>query len=194
MPPESGISPILQNAWMKLADFVAIDDVAGERDVGARAGRDAVDGAHDRQRQVRAASAPAAGSCVSIDVAEVDRRAARAPPRDRPGPGPRRSRAPRRSAAARAPRRRPLTRSSASRSSCVHRVGEAVEPVGPVERDARDAVAHVEQDGFVGHALRHASGAARRGSGSRRTPRRSALRSPRDSRRCRGNPRTPPTG
>ena len=24
MPPESGMSPILQNAWMKLADFAAI--------------------------------------------------------------------------------------------------------------------------------------------------------------------------
>ena len=76
MPPESGISPILQNAWMKLADLRGDDDVAGERDVGARAGGDAVDRADDGQRQ--AAQRQHQRPIVALDrLAQVDRRIAR---------------------------------------------------------------------------------------------------------------------
>ncbi len=50
-PPESGMRPILQNAWMKLADFAAMHEIAGEREIGAGARGDAVDRADDRQRQ-----------------------------------------------------------------------------------------------------------------------------------------------
>ena len=51
MPPESGTSPIFAKACTKLADFAGQHDVAGERDVGAGAGGDAVDRGHDREGQ-----------------------------------------------------------------------------------------------------------------------------------------------
>ncbi len=119
---------------MKLADLRGDDDVAGERDVRAGAGGDAVDRAHRRHAAARAAAAPAACSCVSIDAPRSTRRS---PGRHR-AVGEILSGA---EAAARAGQqqhahrsRRPARASSASRSFAVHRDREAVEPVGPVER------------------------------------------------------------
>ena len=145
MPPESGIRPILLNAWMKLADFAAIDDVAGERDIRARAGSDAVDRAHHRQRQRTQARAPAACSC------------ARSTRRGRPASVPGATARSPRSCPAQKPRPAPVsssTRTDASRlTRCqcvahlgVHRVVETVQPIGPVERQTCDPAVDVEQN------------------------------------------------
>ena len=89
----------------------------------------------------------------------------------------------------------------------VHLRREAVQPVRTIERDARDAVAHCRSGSARSSSDRllrmtampaasrmHARGAGRRGSGWRRMRRRSAPRWPPDWRRCRENRRTPPTG
>ena len=205
VPPESGIEPDLAERLDEARRLRRDHDVAGEREVGAGAGGDAVDRADDRHRQ--RAQRQHQRLVVALDRrAEVDGRAAG---RDRavaPGPARRRSRGRRRSAAARAPTRRPSTRAERVAHLGVHRVVEAVEPVGPVERQPRDAAVDGEQDRARSscvaprdrptNAARRQTcrDAGRRGSGWRRTRRRSAPRWPPDWRRCRGSRRTPPTG
>ena len=102
VPPVSGIRPSLQNTSTKLADSRRQHDVAGQRQVGARAGGHAVDGADRPASAARAASAPAGRSSCSTECAQVDAAARPVRRRGRTGPGRRKSRGRRRSAAARA--------------------------------------------------------------------------------------------
>ena len=75
VPPESGIEPDLAERLDEARRLRGDDDVAGEREVGARAGRDAVDRADDRQRQ--RAQREHQRLVVALDRrAEIDRRVA----------------------------------------------------------------------------------------------------------------------
>lgn len=48
VPPQSGMRPMLMKLWMNRADRFATTRVAGQGEVGAGTGGDAVDGAHHR--------------------------------------------------------------------------------------------------------------------------------------------------
>ena len=99
VPPESGTNPSRQNACTKLAERAAIDQIAGERDVRAGAGRDAVDRRDHRHRQLLQGQARAA--CSSARSTRRDRRLACPAPRPGPrDPGRRKIRGRRRSAPA----------------------------------------------------------------------------------------------
>ena len=125
VPPASGMRP-MQNAWMKLAERAAICEVAGQRDIDARA-RGAVHRADDRQRQ-RAQRRTAGDRCSR--ALRLGRSVTRRRYSTIGGPGPRRNRDPRRSGAARERRCR-LSLSPVRRAVLVHLRREAVQPVRP---------------------------------------------------------------
>ena len=93
VPPASGIRPILEKAWMNLRRACGQHDVAGERDVGAGAGGDAVDRADDRLVE-RADQAEQSGCRAARSIAARSGRSFGG--RGRRGRRRRRSRGPRR--------------------------------------------------------------------------------------------------
>ena len=151
MPPESGISPILQKAWMKLADCAATT-MSHASAMFAPAPAATPFTAHTTGSGSLRKREDQRPVVVLDGLAEVDRRAAR---RDRavgqvlagaeaaPGAGQQQHARP---TVGLDPRERIA-------QFRVHRRGEAVEPVGTVERDARDAAGVFEEDRFVGHCL-----------------------------------------
>ena len=123
--------------------------IARERDVRASAGGDAVDGTDDRER--KCANAKNERLVVALDRRpEIDRRFARQ--HGAVGQVLARAKPPSGAGEQQHARRRvgfdPLERVANLR---VHRVVEAVQPIGPIERKARDAVFGREQDVFVVH-------------------------------------------
>ncbi len=149
MPPVSGTRPSFANASMKLAERRGDHQIAGERDVGARACGNAVDGADDRHRQ--RAQRKHQRLVVAFDrCAEIDRRAAR------------RHRAvgevlPRAEASAGAgdeqDARRGLRAHARNRIAHfrVHRVVEAVETVRTIEGETGGAAFQREENVLVAH-------------------------------------------
>ena len=91
------------------------DDVAGQSDIGARAGRDAVDPRDHRHGQRSRACGSA--DCSAAPPTRRDRPPRPAPPRGRSDPARRRSRGRRRSAPGSAPRR--ASSSASATSSCI---------------------------------------------------------------------------
>ena len=138
-----------REALDELRRFRGDDDVAGERDVRAGARGDAVDARDHRLREARSAC----GSAGSSSVSTVS-------PRSTASPGA--TARSLRSCPAQKPRPAPV--STTTRASprfakrvaqlLVHLRGEAVEPVGAVERDPGDRPVRLEVDGLVSHAAR----------------------------------------
>ena len=117
VPPESGTRPIRAKACRNLRRPRREHDVAGEREIRARAGRRAVDRADDRLRQTCAG--PGSAGCSACRSTRPDRDAPRpARPRGRRDPARRKSPCRRRSRARRgilsSPRRRRIASASAS--------------------------------------------------------------------------------
>ena len=135
LPPASGTRPILAKAWMNLAELRRQHDVAGEGDVGARAGGDAVDRAD--HRLLDGADQPQRRVVEGLERrAEVRRPGRPCAGRGRRGPGRRRSRGRRRSAAPRGPPASAAARSKAGAQREVHLLVEGVELVRAVQREA----------------------------------------------------------
>ena len=138
MPPESGIRPILQNAWMKLADCAAMTMSHASAMLAPAPAATPLTAHTTGSGKLR--SAEHQRPVVVLDrLAEVDRRAAR-----RNGAvGQVLSGAEAASGAGQQQHARRRDRCDLGERVAhlgVHRRREAVQPVGPVERDARDAV------------------------------------------------------
>ena len=149
MPPVSGMQAQLAERLDEARRSRRDDDVAGERQIGARAGGHAVDradhGKRQRPQRQQQRLVVAFDRCAEIDrlaagrhgtIAEIlagAEAAARAGQQQhaRGGVG--------------------LHLAECVTHFGVHRVGEAVEPVGAVQRQPRDAAVLREENAFVAH-------------------------------------------
>ena len=139
VPPASGTRPIRAKACRNRADLRRQHDVAGERDIGPGAGRDAVDRADDRLRQRAQAPGPAdCSACRATRRDRVERRRERWP--GRRDPGRRKSPCRRRSRARRGTRSPPPPAERAASSASMQRDIEGVQPVGTVQGERQHAV------------------------------------------------------
>ena len=193
----SGIRSELAERFDEARRLRRNDDVACEREVGARAGGNAVHGADHRHRQ--RPQREDERLVVAVDrCAEIDRRLAR-------GYRAIRQVLPGTESAAGAGDQQYARRCVAAHTGervahfGMHRIVEAVETIGAIERQPRDAGVLRKQDVLVTHRrgprarrVRRAADSVPRGTVRRRMRRRSTPRWLPDWRRCRENRRTPP--
>ena len=146
VPPLSGNQADRGEGLDELGALRGDDDVAGERDIGAGAGGDAVDPRDHRHRQRRSACGSA--DCSAARPTRRDRPPRPAPPRGRSDPARRRSRGRRRSGPASA--RSPRLASASATSSCICTV-KLFSRSGRFRVSRAMPASSLNVDGFVSH-------------------------------------------